>query len=340
MCEDFLVYLFGYGSILWRPGFPFIRKFNAYIKGYKRMFYQGSTDHRGTPDAPGRVVTLIKQPDDYEKDDWITWGTVYCIPDEEAEVILKNLDYREKGGYQRIETDIFINGKEGSHGKAILYVATTLNEEYLGDDTMDNIANQIFRSVGPSGRNLDYLLKLAASLRKMEVSDEHVFELETRVLEMMRIHNIPYHHEGKTNGMTADSPLTATSSSSSDIVASETLMLQKKYFVEPKGTLVIDDGAVQAISQRAKSLLPVGVVQVIGEFDCDSLVSIMDLNRQEISRGISNYSSKELSLLVGTHSGKIISVLGFSRGEAVVTNKNLILNNTFFSYRIHMDYYL
>ncbi|EFA82936.1 sulfotransferase [Heterostelium album PN500] len=347
MCEDLLVCLFGYGSILWRPGFPYVRKFNAYIKGYKRMFYQGSTDHRGTPEAPGRVVTLIQKPKDYIEDDWITWGTVYCIPDEEAEIILKNLDYREKGGYERIETDVYVNGKDTPHGKALLYLASNDNNEYLGADTIDNIALQIFKSVGPSGRNLDYLLKLAASLRKMEVVDDHVFDLESKVLELMKLHNISHSHEGhvasrlladngaQTNNASHDdsstsgdeTAISAITLSAAQDIAAETLMLQKKYFTEPKGSIVIDSGAVQAISQRAKSLLAIGIIRVVGSFECDSLISILDTNNQEISRGITNYSSEEISKLIGTHSGKINQVLGFTRGEEIVENKNLILIN-------------
>eukprot|EP01111_Echinosteliopsis_oligospora_P003847 TRINITY_DN1602_c3_g1_i2.p1 TRINITY_DN1602_c3_g1~~TRINITY_DN1602_c3_g1_i2.p1 ORF type:complete len:346 (-),score=107.38 TRINITY_DN1602_c3_g1_i2:74-1111(-) len=344
MCEDICIYIFGYGSLIWRPGFPYLRKIDGYIKGWKRVFWQGSTDHRGTPEAPGRVVTLVRDPSLKEE----TWGTVYCIPDESASSVLKNLDYREKGGYIREEVDIFIRGRDTPVVKAIVYLATEENTCFLGESAEEHIAQQIYKSIGPSGPNVDYLLNLAESMRKMNVDDMHIINLEKMVIELVKTQPLQHHthpsllcfvsHNSNSTTTTTttttiiSTDLNSSSSSlqpSSDSISEAHNNLQRKYFLSPtakvKGEISIDDGACMAVSQRGRSLLAAGIKGVKGDFGPQDLVSIIDSVGTEISRGITAYSREEIDKIQGLHSTKIAEILGFTRGESVVHHDNLIL---------------
>ena len=67
------LWIFGYGSLVWRPDIPHDERRPAWIRGFARRFWQGSTDHRGVPEAPGRVVTLVR--DEAAR----CWGAAYRV---------------------------------------------------------------------------------------------------------------------------------------------------------------------------------------------------------------------------------------------------------------------
>jgi len=166
-------WIFGYGSLLWRPAFPFAERRGAWITGFERRFWQGSTDHRGLPGAPGRVVTL------HHAAGARCGGAAYRIGDLDRDDVLANLDHRERGGYERL--DVALSFSDGSVGTGLVYIATPANPNYLGPAPLDAIAAQVSRSRGPSGANAEYVLRLADSLRDLGFADEHVFELERLV---------------------------------------------------------------------------------------------------------------------------------------------------------------
>jgi cation transport regulator ChaC len=171
------MWIFGYGSLIWRPGFDFIDHRDGYLEGWTRKFYQGSTDHRGVPGAPGRVATLLRAPEAR------VWGRVYKVLGAQADAILAQLDHREKGGYQRHQVDVICRSGV-CVPEALVYVATQENAEWEGPASAEEIARQIQRSSGPSGANADYLLELAASLRQMEAEDPHVFAIERALVAL------------------------------------------------------------------------------------------------------------------------------------------------------------
>ena len=160
------VWLFGYGSLIWKADFPFIEKRPASIDGWSRRFWQGSHDHRGSPEAPGRVVTLIADPGAR------CAGMAYLITPE----IFDHLDRREKNGYLREMVTIDFN--EGSKAQGLVYIAGPENEAFLGETSDAEIAQQIWRAVGPSGLNRDYFRHLATALRELGEVDPHIAAIE------------------------------------------------------------------------------------------------------------------------------------------------------------------
>ncbi|MDT0619208.1 gamma-glutamylcyclotransferase [Salinisphaera sp. P385] len=156
------VWLFGYGSLIYKADFAFLEHRPATIEGWARRFWQGSHDHRGTPDAPGRVVTLIESSGE------TCGGMAYRV----TPGVFEHLDHREKNGYLRLVTPLTF--ADGSTAEGLVYIAGPDNDAWLGPAPETEIAAHIARSRGPSGANRDYLLCLADALAELGYRDAHV----------------------------------------------------------------------------------------------------------------------------------------------------------------------
>lgn len=179
--EDAAVWVFGYGSLIYKVDFPYLEARPAWIQGWVRRFWQGSHDHRGTPDAPGRVVTLVPDSGGH------CAGMAYRV----TGAVFEHLDYREKNGYLRVQTALHFANPVRPHSppgpsteQALVYIAGEDNEAYLGPAPEASIARHIAVSHGPSGSNREYLLRLAAALRRLGDEDPHVFAIERYLTQL------------------------------------------------------------------------------------------------------------------------------------------------------------
>ncbi|KAK3907923.1 Glutathione-specific gamma-glutamylcyclotransferase 1 [Frankliniella fusca] len=176
------LWVFGYGSLCWHPGFDFRRSVTGFVRGYSRKFWQGNTTHRGT-ESQG-----------------IVWGRAFEVSGEAALPYLANRECK-LGGYVTKFATFFpkrpCQDDDASSGPvlcpgqpfpALLYVATPSNRLWLGEAPLCQIARQIVECRGATGHNVEYLLRLAEYMRAAapEADDDHLFSLEELVRHEIR----------------------------------------------------------------------------------------------------------------------------------------------------------
>ncbi|XP_050366101.1 gamma-glutamylcyclotransferase 2-3 [Argentina anserina] len=176
-----VMWVFGYGSLIWKAGFNFDERVVGFIREYRRVFYQGSTDHRGTPEFPGRTVTL--EPAEGE----VCWGAAYKISKkEDQENALEHLEVREKQYDEKAYLDFYTEptATTPAISGVMVYIASPdrkRNMNYLGPASIKDIAKQIVEAKGPSGPNREYLFKLEEALLHFDCKDKHVSDLANEV---------------------------------------------------------------------------------------------------------------------------------------------------------------
>ncbi|KAI8953785.1 ChaC-domain-containing protein [Xylaria longipes] len=203
--EEF--WIFGYGSLIWKPPPHYDRRIPGWVTGYVRRFWQArylpfhaarepvgsDQDHRGTPTAPGRVVTLIERSfwaalaDAHDSAPEKVWGTAYRIKAEHVTEVAEYLDIREINGYT-IHYTPFYPADGSAPIRTLVYIGTPDNDQFVGPQDPQALAEHIERSEGPSGLNRDYLLELEKALGELspESGDAHVTDLSDRLREIER----------------------------------------------------------------------------------------------------------------------------------------------------------
>ena len=172
------LWVFGYGSLMWRPGFAFEEARRARVIGYRRCFCIYSVHHRGTPKRPGMVLGLDRGG--------ACAGIVYRVSAANAASTIAYLRSREQvnGVYREAHLPVEITEGENREVMALTYIVERAHPSYAGQLPLAVQARLIRGAQGISGINLDYLISTLRHLAELGIRER---ELE-RILTLIGPH--------------------------------------------------------------------------------------------------------------------------------------------------------
>ncbi|MCZ0812448.1 MAG: gamma-glutamylcyclotransferase [Pseudomonadota bacterium] len=169
------MWVFGYGSLLWNPGFEAQERVIATLPGYHRSFCMRSIHHRGTQDDPGLVLAL----------DALTGaqcnGVALSVASHEQDDVLAYLRERELISSAYLEKMLHVDLTDGRRVEAVTYVIDPDHVQYCGGLDPEEQARIIARAVGGRGPNTEYLFNTAAHLGELGITDDELDWLARRV---------------------------------------------------------------------------------------------------------------------------------------------------------------
>jgi cation transport protein ChaC len=168
-------WVFGYGSLMWRPGFAAEERQVATLTGHARRFCLSSIRYRGTPEAPGLVLALAAAPGE------ICTGIAWRVSAAGAAGVLAYLRERELVTYAYREALLPLALADGRGVAGLAYVADPAHSQHRGGLTLSEQAAVIARAEGPAGTNRDYLYQTLAHLRDLGIADPGLEALEPLV---------------------------------------------------------------------------------------------------------------------------------------------------------------
>lgn len=159
-------WVFGYGSLMWRPGFDFVESAGARLDGFSRDMCLTSIHYRGTREKPGMVCGLSPGG--------ACRGMAFRIAPAQIEAVVDYLDERELISYIYLPRQLPVALDGGAHVTARVYIPDASHEQFAGGWPDDKKARHIAQGTGSEGRSLDYLASIVAHLREMNIADERL----------------------------------------------------------------------------------------------------------------------------------------------------------------------
>ncbi len=172
-------WVFGYGSLMWRPGFPYQERRAATLHGRRRSFCIYSVHHRGTPARPGLVLGLAPGG--------AVRGAAYRVAEADWADAYAYLKEREQPTETYMEARRAVRLAGGERVEALVFLSDVRHPQWAGTLSLQRQSELIAGARGLSGRNVDYLRDLVEHLREDGVRDQGMETLlglvEARELE-------------------------------------------------------------------------------------------------------------------------------------------------------------
>jgi len=169
------LWVFGYGSLVWNPGFDVQERVLATLPGYARSFCMRSVHHRGTHDNPGLVLAL----DACTRS--LCEGVGMAVGPEKRDEVLDYLRERELISSAYLERFLDIRLADGREVEAVTYVVDPDHVQYCGGLDLEEQARIIAQAVGGRGPNDEYLYNTADHLTELGIHDADLTWLSRRV---------------------------------------------------------------------------------------------------------------------------------------------------------------
>ena len=182
-------WVFGYGSLMWRPGFEHVACEPARVIGLHRAPCIYSWVHRGTRERPGIVLGLAKGGS--------CRGIAFKVEQSKRENVIDYLRARELVTNVYVETERNAILESGESVRVVTYIADPHHEQYAGQLSIDALVQQISGAVGQSGDNESYILETLAQLRKTGIRDGLMEAVGARLMAIKpeRLPTLPPDHE-------------------------------------------------------------------------------------------------------------------------------------------------
>ena len=176
------LWVFGYGSLMWNPDFPYTERRPALLEGCARRFSLWSTQYRGTEAAPGLVLALESAPER------VCQGVAFRVAPEAEEGVLAGLRARELITNAYAETRLPLRLLDGARERveALCYLVNLGHPQHAQGLSLEDQAAIIARASGGRGPNRDYLFSTLEALRAEGVADEEMEDLAVKVAALIR----------------------------------------------------------------------------------------------------------------------------------------------------------